>query len=48
MLLHKEERPGWYPGETARIIAWTPEGPIVVYRPKDYDINVFYPDQEPK
>lgn len=40
--------PGWHPGELVRIIGWNPEGPIVVYRPKIYDLDKFYPDNEPK
>lgn len=45
-ILHKEDRPGWYPGELVRIIGYSPEGPIVVMRPLEYDLDTFYPDGE--
>lgn len=48
MTILRPSGPGWHPGELVRIIGWTPEGAIVVRRPPQYDINTFYPDNDPE
>lgn len=47
-ILTRQSGPGWAPGERVRIIGYFPEGnPIVVFRPKQYDLDKFYPDIGP-